>query len=137
MMHRLYIPCSAALVVALFSGCAATPTTAPVRIERHVAFTGSYFKIADVDVKPVPKAMQEPVYPRQFSRVGGSGEALIDFIIDENGVTAQIQCAAATHEAFAAAAVEAVRKWRFTPARKGGRPVACAVEQLLSFSIDG
>ncbi|HTL67894.1 MAG TPA: energy transducer TonB [Lacunisphaera sp.] len=136
MMLRLFIALSVALAVTLFAGCAAASTSAPARIERHVAFTGSYFKIKDVDVKPVVKAMQQPVFPPQFRRPGVSGEVLIDFIIDENGKTTQIQCAAATDEAFATAAVEAVRNWRFTPARKGGRPVACAVEQSLSFSID-
>jgi periplasmic protein TonB len=37
---------------------------------------------------------------------------------------------------FDEAAIEAVKKWEFTPAKSGGKPVACWVTFPISFGLN-
>ena len=124
-----------AAVAALFAGCTTTQTPAPGPVENPASFAGRYLDIALVDVKPVAKKMEPPVYPSKWSTMQVNGSATIHFIIDENGGTTQVQCLRASDEAFADAGIAAVKRWLFYPARKNGKPVACAVMQTLDFSV--
>lgn len=54
-------------------------------------------------------------------------EAKISFVVDVAGVPRAISVASATHEGLAAAAVEAVRQWRFTPVVRDGVTVETKV----------
>mgnify|MGYP002077211450 CR=1 FL=1 len=80
--------------------------------------------------------MKPPVYPRHWRERGIEGVAVIAFIVDSEGVPTQVQCRSATDQAFADAAQEAVRQWRFSPAHKNGRVMACAMEVPVRFTIN-
>ena len=121
--------------IGALSGCSSEPTRTAVAFAWPVSFSGSYFKVADVDVAPSVIRMVPPEYPAQWKARGVAGNAVIDFIIDVNGAASQVQCKRATDEAFAKAAIAAVIQWRYIPAKKGGHAVACAVEQELTFGI--
>jgi len=54
-------------------------------------------------------------------------EARIAFVVDIAGVPQDIRVASATHEGLAAAAVEAVKQWRFTPVVRDGATVETRV----------
>ena len=90
---------------------------------------------SELDAKPVPIFQVPPRFPAQLRKLGMGGEALIEFIVDPNGDAAEVRAVQATHEQFGRAAVEAVRNWKFTPARKGERDVATRVHVPVVFSI--
>lgn len=120
--------------VASFSGCATA--LKPVAAEHDVAFTGHFVMLFQVDVKPRPVFMKRPAYPPDFRAAGIGGGALTKFIVDTSGSPTQVQFVNATDEAFGRAAVEAVKQWRFSPAKMDGMPVACLDEVPITFSTD-
>ena len=64
----------------------------------------------------------EPEYPVAAKRAGIAGAVVIEVTVDENGkvIKAQSLCG---HEILAGAALEAARKWRFSPTQLNGQPV--------------
>ena len=125
------------LLLACLVGCETTSSTRPVPFAQAVAFTGDYVKLADVDQKPMAVKMSGPQFPTTWSRLNISGAAWVSFIVDETGATTQVQCARATDKEFGEAAIAAVKQWRFKPARKDGKVVACAIDQLMEFNLQG
>jgi len=60
-------------------------------------------------------------YPAEAQRKGITGTVNIAIIIDENGAVAAAEVVSSTDPIFNASAVEAVKRWQFTPAKRNGR----------------
>jgi TonB family protein len=88
---------------------------------------------------PIKVIQTEPViYPRRASDMGiVSGEARIAVQIDEKGQMADHLVVGYSHEAFAEAAIAAIKKWRFEPARLQGQPRGAITELSFSFESKG
>jgi TonB family protein len=67
---------------------------------------------------------------------GGSpgGRVVLDFYVDQSGRPRMPVVVSTNEKLFAAAAVDALRDWRFSIPRCGGRPVAVRVEQAFVFA---
>jgi hypothetical protein len=77
----------------------------------------------------------EPHHPGNRVPSPPSGPtALIDFYIDAEGRTRMPVTLRAAHELYAAAAIEALLQWRFTPPTRHGRPMIARATQLFSFA---
>ena len=138
--------CILELMVSAFfvlSGCQSTtsssavsndPIFAPVP-ERQPVFTGEYVLLKDADTLPKPVSQAWPVYPSALKNAKVTGRAMIAFIVTVDGRTDQVQIEQATHRGIGDAAAEAIRKWRFTPAMRDGKPVNCMAKQLLVLDI--
>jgi protein TonB len=56
------------------------------------------------------------------------GQAVqVEFVVDTTGHTSEISIKSSSDRDFAAAVVDAVKQWRFTPALRNGAPVATKV----------
>jgi TonB family protein len=129
-----------------FAGCA-TDTAAPAlgasgpsaKLQAFAADDNRVptLDISRVDVIPQVRRQAPPRFPVAFRRQGRGGEAVVDFIVDENGVARDVVAIRATHPDFAAAASEAVAKWRFSPGRKEGRPVRTHMQVPVVFTLNG
>lgn len=64
-----------------------------------------------------------PVYPKAALELGLDGEAHLKFTVTKEGSVADISVVRATDDAFAAAAVDALSKWRYLPRIANGRRV--------------
>jgi TonB family protein len=84
---------------------------------------------------PKPIHQEQPEYPRAFLNKGGSGSAIVDFVINEYGVVTHVASARASHPYFAVAAERAVSKWTFRPGTRFGIPVRVHVSQLIVFQV--
>jgi len=93
------------------------------------------FGLNEVDVRPVPLVQKPPVYPWEMRRARREGYAVMTYTIDVEGRTSEIAVESASHEAFGQAATEAVRQWRYRPARRGGEAVACLVRIEVPFNL--
>ena len=91
---------------------------------------------ARVDVPPSPRRTIRPKYPRESRIRGEEGDVLLEFEVDASGAVAGVRVARSSgFPALDAAAVEAVRDARFTPAKSGRRAVASSARITLEFKL--
>lgn len=87
----------------------------------------------DADYLHNPK----PVYPALSRRLSEEGKVLLKVRVSAQG--AALEVAIAKSSGFArldAAAMEAVGRWRFVPARRGDEPVDSSVAVPITFALD-
>ncbi|HEX7173660.1 MAG TPA: TonB family protein [Pyrinomonadaceae bacterium] len=82
------------------------------------------------------KAVSKPApsYPKEAKEAGVSGLVTVQVTIDEEGAVAVAE-AVGGHTLLHAAAVEAVRRWRFSPTRLSGQPVKVTGVVILNFVL--
>lgn len=82
-----------------------------------VEATPVYWKLKLVDMRP-------PVYPPRCLRMGIEGRVRVRVLVGENGEVQEVTLDRSSGEsALDDSALEAVRTWRFEPARRNGVPV--------------
>jgi TonB family protein len=94
-----------------------------------------YSGATTVDRTPQAMSRIQPKYPRALRLDGVEGEALIEFVVTDEGIPAHITVVKQTHAAFGKAASVAVSKWRFRPAMKQGHPVNMTMQVPFTFKL--
>jgi len=81
-----------------------------------------------------PKVLEnpDPVWPDLSLRIK-HGTALLWIGIGEDGTVRDMEVLKASRIEFAESAVEAIRRWKFTPGMKDGQPVPVAVQVTTKF----
>jgi TonB family protein len=87
-----------------------------------------------VDGAALLRTWAPPDYPLDALKENVGGMAMIRMIVDENGHVASARILDATDPRLGAASLAAARKWVFSPALSGGRPVACSMDAPVEFS---
>lgn len=80
----------------------------------------------------------EPEYPEEARRAGAEGTVTVRIEIKENGQPGEVAISRSSGRAsFDAAAVEAIRSWRFVPAQEeaSGRAVRCYTTVSVVFRL--
>lgn len=78
-----------------------------------------------------------PAYPSASRRFGEQGRVLLDVFILADGSVGEIRLKRTSGFArLDEAALDAVRRWRFVPARHGDQPIALWHVQPITFSLD-
>ncbi len=91
----------------------------------------------DVDVKPVALFRTRPVYPAKAMGKNITGRVKFKFLIDKDGMIKAVEIVEAEPpEIFEEATVNAVRQWRFQPAKVKGMPVACWAQSSIAYDLD-
>ena len=88
----------------------------------------------DLDAKLVPRSRRPPVFPPSAPAGVKKGEALVEFLIDEEGRARLPRIVSATDPAFGYAAVQSIASWRFEPPKRGGRAVATRAQIPVTFN---
>jgi protein TonB len=79
-----------------------------------------------------------PAYPRHSLRLGETGKVLLLVFVSSSGQAEEVKIKASSgYERLDEAALNAVRKWRFTPARENGVAVAGWVTIPIIFKLQG
>lgn len=92
---------------------------------------------ARVDSKPKVLRRVRVTYPEQARKRKINGQVLLRFLLDEKGAMSQLQVLRSEPSGiFDSAALTAVRKWKFAPAVRDGKPVPYWVELPLSFFLE-
>jgi periplasmic protein TonB len=80
----------------------------------------------------------EPVYPLTSRRRGEQGTVLLRVVVTREGTAASVNVDRTSgHAALDQAALDAVRKWRFVPARRGADAVESTVVVPIVFELKG
>lgn len=76
-----------------------------------------------------------PDYPATARRRGREGVVLLRLTISETGQLSRVELLQDPGHGFASAALEAIKRSRFTPARENGRPVAVRTTLPIRFQL--
>jgi periplasmic protein TonB len=111
-------------------------------------------KAPEVVEVPPPKAAPEPVtepprfgaaylnnpapdYPQMARRLGQEGRVLLKVLVAESGMAQTVELAKSSgHEKLDQAAIEAVKKWSFIPAKRSNQPISAYVLVPIKFSLN-
>lgn len=122
---------------------AVEPPAPPGNIDLTALGTGSdigsthpVFTLGDLDVPPAATYQARAVYPSAMRMHGISGEVLVDFIVDPNGVVRNVVAVHSSQRDFEASACAAVSRWKFRPGRKGGVAVFVHMQVPIVFTLN-
>lgn len=106
------------------------------QVESLASAAAAALQGALVNAEPLGETNPEPVYPPEALAKRLAGLVLIRALIDERGrvVRADVYQTSG-HSQLDQAALEAVRRWRFTPARLDGEPASCELAIPVRFVI--
>jgi protein TonB len=91
------------------------------------------FSLAEIDQKPQAVFQSAPVYPAALRSRRLEGTVVVIFVVDAAGKVVTPRVEQSAHPAFDKPALDAVRKWKFEPAVKGGERVACKMRVPIRF----
>lgn len=78
----------------------------------------------------------QPHYPDRARREGKEGRVLLRVLVDEEGKTKAIEVNTSSgHDMLDRAATEAIKKWRFVPARAGSKSIETWVKVPIEFQL--
>jgi protein TonB len=77
-----------------------------------------------------------PIYPLMARRLGKEGKVFLRLSIDEKGNLLSVEVIEKAGYGFTEAAVEAVRKSTFLPAKKDGKPIASRALLPIRFQLE-
>jgi len=93
------------------------------------------YELFDVDEPPEPIKHVQPEYPKEALEKGLEGRVLVEAVIDENGNVIDARIEYSDNEIFNEAALAAMRKMKFKPAKLRGIPVKVRIIQPFIFSL--
>jgi TonB family protein len=77
----------------------------------------------------------DPKYPKKESKAHRRGTVVLDLVVDADGLPRDIKVNLPLSPEFDEAALNAVKKWKFSPATKDGKPVATQIKVEVSFHL--
>ncbi|HEY4299538.1 MAG TPA: energy transducer TonB [Candidatus Didemnitutus sp.] len=101
-----------------------------------LAFGAMSARADDAVEAPVPVRTVAPRYPDDMRRDRASGVVTVSCTIDEKGNVTDPKVEKATNVAFSQPALDALRKWKFKPAKKGGNAIPIHVILPIQFTIN-
>lgn len=93
-----------------------------------VPFTGDM-------VRPVLLSKIEPVYPSTARKARLPGRVVLEAVIGLDGSVESVSVISSSSSLFDEAAMAAVRRWKYTPARMNGSPVRVYFTVQVSFTL--
>jgi protein TonB len=94
--------------------------------------SAALFSSMDLDQKPRATYQPSPVLTGNLRRLT-PGRVVVLFVVDESGRVKSAKVDDASNPAFAEPALEAVKKWRFEPGKRNGKPVGFRLKQTITF----
>lgn len=91
--------------------------------------------IGNLDRVPRAMARSTPRYPSALRADGIDGEATVEFVVGTDGNVLSAEAVRWTHREFAAAAVDAVMRWKFEPGTVNGRKVRFRMAIPVQFNM--
>jgi len=93
------------------------------------------FRVGGDVLAPAAIKRVEPDYSKQALKAKLQGTVLVQIIIDEAGMPTHLTVLRSLGLGLDEKALEAVKQWRFSPATKGGKPVAVLATIEVNFRL--
>lgn len=91
------------------------------------------FELGDVDSPPTPRTRIEFSYPSSAKRKGITGTVRVEYIVNEEGRVEDIKITESPDRILSDATSDVLRRARFDPATKGGRPVKVRMRASIPY----
>jgi protein TonB len=106
---------------------------------------GGTFTVEAVEERPALRNAAEMqrvlqrLYPDLLRDAGIAGQTQLRFVVDEEGRVepGSVVVVSATHQGFEAVSLRAAEKFRFRPAKIGGRAVRVVINMPITWKLDG
>jgi periplasmic protein TonB len=96
---------------------------------------GGVFKVGGGISAPQPVSTPDPEYTEEARRAKSQGTCILWLIVDAEGHPRDIRVVRGLGFGLDTKAIEAVRQWRFQPARKDGKPVNVQISVAVGFRL--
>jgi TonB family protein len=96
---------------------------------------GGVFRVGGGVSAPRALDTPDPEYSEEARKAKYQGTVVLWLIVDENGKPRDIKIARSLGMGLDQKAIEAVRRWKFEPAMKDGRPVAVQINVEVNFRL--
>jgi periplasmic protein TonB len=93
----------------------------------------SAFSLAEIDQKPRAIFQAAPLFPSAMRGKKMEGVVTVVFVVDAAGKVQSPRVEKSSHAAFEKPALDAIKKWKFEPAVKGGQRVNCKMRVPVRF----
>jgi protein TonB len=97
------------------------------------AATDQIFALADLDQAPRAVFQPAPEYPSALRKQKLDGTVHVLFMVDKTGRVESPLVQKSTNPGFEAAALQAVKRWRFEPGKRNGEPVVFRMRVPITF----
>jgi periplasmic protein TonB len=115
---------------------AAAPTPTPPSPAPAAVDYNRVFEMNEVTRRPAPTNRVSPDVPSSFRRLGIRGDVEVSAIVDRTGTVTSVSVIKTSNPELNEPTMAAMRRWRFRPAEKDGRPVAVRVVVPFGFSVE-
>lgn len=129
------IPLSADLEIAMGSGGALAGFGEIRSLTAAEAVQEDTFDVADLEKRPEPVSQVAPTYPEALRKAKVEGVVTLIFILDETGRVEDPRVENSSRPEFEKPALDAIRKWRFSPGQKDGQAVRTYIRVPLRFRV--
>jgi len=96
---------------------------------------GGIFRVGGGVSAPRPTYMPDPEYSEEARKIKFQGSVVLWIVVGPDGRTHDVRIVRSAGLGLDEKAIEAVRKWRFEPAKKDGQPVAVQVNVEVNFRL--
>jgi protein TonB len=93
----------------------------------------SAFSLDEIDQKPRPIFQAAPNYPAEMRGKKIEGVVTLIFMVDPAGKVTSPKVEKSNGSAFDKPALDAIRRWKFEAAVKGGQRVSCRMRETIRF----
>ena len=76
-----------------------------------------------------------PRYPEESRKAHQRGTVVLWLIVENDGLPSNLRLARSLGPDFDQSAIDAVKRWKFVPATKDGKPVAVQINVEISFKL--
>ena len=129
------IPLNADLEVAMGSGGALAGFGEIRSLTTAEAVQEDTFDVAELEKRPEPTSQVAPTYPESLRKAKVEGVVTLIFVLDETGRVEDPRVENSSRPEFEKPALEAIRKWRFSPGQKDGQPVRTYIRVPMRFRV--
>ena len=89
-----------------------------------------------VDEAPAPLRTFAPDYPAALRDAKINGVVSVVLVVDETGEVLAAEVSKSSHDDFRGPALDAIRRWKFKPAKLAGKAVKVKVTIPVRFSVE-
>ena len=129
------IPLSADLEVALGAGGALAGFGEIRSLTAAEAVPEDTFDVADLEKRPEAVSQVAPTYPAELRKSKVEGVVTLVFVLDEAGRVEDPRVENSSRPEFEKPALDAIRKWRFSPGQKDGQAVRTYIRIPMRFRV--